>query len=171
MLPFKDYDQMLDKSYIKFSAHPLTIGNDFLIHALNIKKEKTADLLFLKEYAEVNNWKPNIDISKILKPLTAAIVTDINQKIEWVSSYFSPMTGYQKDEALGKQPKFLQGEKTSIEDRLQIRKQLSSLKPFNGQLVNYRKDGESYLCKVEILPVFNKNGEHVNFIAFETDKV
>lgn len=171
MLPFKDYDKMLDESFIKPSNHPLSIGNEFLIPSLSIKKGKIEDLNFLKKFAEEQNWKLNIDISKISKPLTAAIITDTNQKIEWVSSYFLPMTGYQKEEALGKHPKFLQGEKTSIEDRLKIRKQLSALKPFHGQLLNYRKDGEPYLCKVEILPIFNKNGEHVNFIAFETDRI
>ncbi|MBY0427566.1 MAG: hypothetical protein K2Q22_18160 [Cytophagales bacterium] len=46
-----------------------------------------------------------------------------------------------------------------------------NLKKFQGDLVNYRKDGEPYVCKVEIWPVFDSQGKHVNFVAFETDKM
>lgn len=171
MWQLKEYEEMRNKSYAKPIIHPLVIGNEFLGHAMAVKKSKVSDVSFLKNYAETQDWKANIDIRKIAKPLTAAIVTDIYQNIQWVSSYFFQMTGYMPEEAIGKQPRFLQGAQTSTEDRHKIRTNLSSLKPFHGQLVNYRKDGEPYLCKVEILPVFNKSGKHVNFIAFETDKV
>ncbi len=162
---------MRNKCFAKAIIHPLATGNEFLGNPLAIKKARIEDFQCLSKIAMEQDWKSNFDLKKALQPLTAVIVTDTTQTIEWVSTYFMKMTGYFPEDALGKKPRFLQGEKTSIEDRLKIRTNLSALKRFQGELINYRKDGEPYLCKVEILPVFNKSGKHVNFIAFETDKV
>ena len=171
MLLQKEYVEMRNKCFAKTIIHPLTMGNEFFGHPLAIKKARNKDFQYLSEIALQQDWKPNFDLKKVLQPLTAVIVTDTTQTIEWVSSYFTKMTGYLSEDTLGNKPRFLQGEQTSEEDRLKIRKNLSALKRFKGQLINYRKDGEPYLCKVEILPVFNTSGKHVNFIAFETDKV
>ena len=36
-------------------------------------------------------------------------------------------------------------------------------------MTNYRKNGEAYLCKLVIHPIFDPQGELINFIAFEVD--
>ena len=39
---------------------------------------------------------------------------------------------------------------------------------FKEVILNYKKNGETYLCKIEAYPKFDKEGNFVNYIAFET---
>ena len=39
--------------------------------------------------------------------------------------------------------------------------------PFEKTILNYCKDGSLYKCHIKGFPVFNKQGELTNFIAFE----
>jgi hypothetical protein len=39
--------------------------------------------------------------------------------------------------------------------------------PFKAVILNYNKDGSTYLCEIEAKPKFNSKGELVNYIAFE----
>lgn len=101
-------------------------------------------------------------------PNIAVILTDPNQRIIWVNEDFTSITGYSLGEAIGRIPgKILQGPKTEQAARDRIRKAIQSRIPYKDQLTNYRKNGEPYTCKLVIHPIFNKNQELTNFIAFE----
>ncbi|WP_373551564.1 PAS domain-containing protein [Haliscomenobacter sp.] len=103
-------------------------------------------------------------------PNIAVILTDPNQRIVWVNDDFTAMTGYSLGEAIGRIPgKILQGPQTEPEVIERIRKAIQQRVPFRDQLTNYRKNGEPYVCKLVIHPVFDRNQELINFIAFEVD--
>lgn len=103
-------------------------------------------------------------------PNIAVILTDPQQRIIWVNDDFTAITGYSLGEAIGRIPgKILQGPKTEPEVIERIRKAIQQRIPFRDQLTNYRKNGEPYLCKLVIHPVFDRNQELTNFIAFEVD--
>lgn len=101
---------------------------------------------------------------------SAIVVTDPAQKITWVSQGFRRMTGYGAREALGRRPDFLQGEKTSVQTRQQISRHIAQRQFFAGDIINYRKSGEAYLCAIQLFSVHNQSGELVNFIALEKEK-
>jgi PAS domain S-box-containing protein len=101
-------------------------------------------------------------------PNIAVILTDPNQRIIWVNEDFTAITGYSLGEAIGRVPgKILQGPKTDQAARDRIRKAIQSRVPYKDQLINYHKNGKPYTCKLVIHPIFNKNQELTNFIAFE----
>ena len=103
-------------------------------------------------------------------PNIAVILTDPQQRIIWVNDDFTAITGYSLGEAIGRIPgKMLQGPKTDPEVIERIRKAIQQRIPFRDQLTNYRKNGEPYLCKLLIHPIFDRNQELTNFIAFEVD--
>jgi len=103
-------------------------------------------------------------------PNIAVILTDPNQRIIWVNEDFTTITGYSLGEAIGRVPgKILQGPDSNKETIERIRKAIQQRVPFQDQLVNYRKNGEPYLCKLVIHPIFDRNQELINFIAFEVD--
>lgn len=103
-------------------------------------------------------------------PNIAVILTDPDQRIVWVNDDFTAITGYSLGEAIGRIPgKILQGPKTEPEVIERIRKAIQQRVPFRDQLTNYRKNGEPYVCKLVIHPVFDRNQELINFIAFEVD--
>lgn len=103
-------------------------------------------------------------------PNIAVILTDPQQRIIWVNDDFTAITGYSLGEAIGRIPgRILQGPKTEPEVIERIRKAIQQRIPFRDQLTNYRKNGEPYLCKLVIHPIFDRNQELTNFIAFEVD--
>lgn len=96
------------------------------------------------------------------------LVTDINMKIVFVSSGIKKMTGYTESEILGKTPKMFQGPKTSETILNEVREAIQSQVPFEKTLENYKKDGQTYKCKINGVPIFNIKGELSHFIAFES---
>lgn len=102
-------------------------------------------------------------------PKVAVILTDPNRKIIWVNNDFTDITGYPLYEVMGKKPSLLQGAKSESDAIARIRKGLEEQMPFKDQITNYRKNGEEYLCKLVIYPIFNEDHQLLHFIAFEID--
>lgn len=103
-------------------------------------------------------------------PNIAVILTDKDKRIIWVNEDFSNITGYSLSESLGKKPgELLQGPNTEREVVVKMRRSLDSQSPLKEEVTNYRKNGEEYLCKLVIHPVFNREHQLTNFIAFEVD--
>lgn len=100
----------------------------------------------------------------------AVILTDKDRRIQWVNEDFTQITGYALAEVIGKKPgALLHGPLTEEESVRRIRKGLEGAYPIRENITNYRKNGEAYLCKLIIHPVFNEENELTNFIAFEID--
>ena len=102
-------------------------------------------------------------------PNIAVIVTDSNRKILWVNDDFTIITGYALREVYGQKPSLLQGPKTEYESILRIRKALEDRESIKEEITNYRKNGEIYICKLVIHPIFDDKNNLTNFIAFEVD--
>ncbi|NAS12921.1 PAS domain-containing protein [Poritiphilus flavus] len=99
----------------------------------------------------------------------ALVLTNLQQHIVWVSQGFGEMTGYSKKFALGKKPDFLQGNSTSQEIKNKIRKSLNGGLGFEETLLNYRKNGEAYLCQIKAIPLFDSQNRLTHYLAFETE--
>ncbi|PKJ10001.1 PAS domain-containing protein, partial [Escherichia coli] len=82
---------------------------------------------------------------------------------------FERMTGYASEFARGKKPNFLQGKNTEKDVRSNVRMALGKRQFVETVITDYRKNGEEYLCKVKIYPMFNKANELVNFLALENE--
>ena len=99
----------------------------------------------------------------------ALVLTRANQHIVWVSEGFKGMTGYSKNFVLGKRPSFLQGERTCQETKKAIRESLREKHTFEGALINYRKNKETYTCHINILPIYSKKNRLKYFLAIEKE--
>lgn len=102
-------------------------------------------------------------------PSIAIVLTDAKRKIIWVNDGFTKMTGYSLSEVVGKKPSILQGPDSEVSVIERIRKCLDRKIPLKENITNYRKNGESYICKLVVHPIFGNEGSLTNFIAFEVD--
>ena len=128
------------------------------------------ELHFLQNYARKHDWDvPPGFFNVVAKGTKAVVVTNLVENILWVNNSFSKMTGYSRREVYNKRPKMLQGKKTDLIARIKIRKCISNRFLCNTDILNYRKNGQEYLCRVEIHPIYNHGKELVNFLAFEEE--
>lgn len=87
----------------------------------------------------------------------------------YANDSFEDITGYSREEVLGKNCRFLQGEKTDPGHVARIRKAIDAHEPVSIELRNYRDDGTEFWNHLEIAPVKNDADEVVNYIGFQQD--
>jgi PAS domain S-box-containing protein len=98
------------------------------------------------------------------------IITDPEGTIEWVNKAFSQLTGYSKEEVIGKNPRDLvKSGKHPKSFFAALWKRISEGKVWHGKVINKRKDGSTYTEEQTISPVFNKNGNIIRYISVKSD--
>jgi PAS domain S-box-containing protein len=80
------------------------------------------------------------------------------------------LTGYAADELLGQSPRVLQGPSTDRNETARLGQLLREGKPFEGQAVNYRKDGSPFMMSWRVEPV-KVGDEIVAWLAIQRDVV
>ncbi|NJM78572.1 MAG: PAS domain-containing protein [Flavobacterium sp.] len=74
------------------------------------------------------------------KNINSVIICNKVGTIEWVNDSFVEMSGYTKEELLGKKPgNLLQGPKTNKETIAYLANQIKNGLPFNCEIINYNK--------------------------------
>lgn len=100
----------------------------------------------------------------------AVIISDQHGAIEWVNVGFTKITGYSLAEVEGKKPgSFLQGSLTDSQTVKNIRQAIRAQQSFQGEILNYHKGGHPYWLSLQINPIFDSQGNLVQFIAIESD--
>lgn len=90
-------------------------------------------------------------------------------EILFVNEAFSTITGYSKEEVIGKNPRMLQGENTDKTTLARLRHALETGENFKGELVNYDKHGNEYWLDISIVPIKDIKGRITHFAAIERD--
>jgi len=104
------------------------------------------------------------------KTKNGVIITDDEGRIEWVNESFEITTGYSLSEISGKKPKdFLQRRGVDEDSAKKISLALSKKENIELTIVNFNKEGKQFYNQLEITPVFDNNGDLINFIALQKD--
>ena len=90
-------------------------------------------------------------------------------RIEYVNPAEEQMTGYRKDELIGRTPRLLQGPKTDRDVLDSLRDALEAGEPWEGETVNYRRDGTPYQARWSIAPVHNAQGTIEHWVSVQRD--
>ncbi|MGA7046800.1 MAG: PAS domain S-box protein, partial [Candidatus Sulfotelmatobacter sp.] len=101
----------------------------------------------------------------------AIVITDYEGTIVWVNRAFTTMTGYSKEEVLGKNLRMLKSGEQPESYYAKLWSTISSGKVWKGEIVNRRKDGTAYTEEMTITPVTRDVGNPANryFIAIKQD--
>ncbi len=100
------------------------------------------------------------------------IVTDPSRPdnpIIFVNHAFLEMTGYESEEILGRNCRFLQGPETSRAVVGEVREAIANRREFATEILNYRKDGSSFWNALFISPIYNEEGRLIYFFASQLD--
>lgn len=82
---------------------------------------------------------------------------------------FLDLTGYQKDEVIGRNCRFLQGPLTDRGAIDSLRAAIADAREVEVELLNYRKDGSAFWNRVSLSPVHDENGRLIYFFGSQVD--
>ena len=97
------------------------------------------------------------------------MITDENQRILTVNDSFVTVTGYSREEVIGKTPALLQSGKQSSDFYKNMWEELQANGWWQGEIWNRRKNGELYLEWLSINAVRDEQGKTVNYIGMFSD--
>ena len=112
-----------------------------------------------------------LQVAALEAAANAIVITDFHGTIVWVNHAFTTMTGYSKEEALGKNPRLLKSGKQPESYYSNLWSTILSGQVWRGELVNKRKDGTIYTEEMTITPVTRHVGNPANgyFVAIKQD--
>lgn len=101
--------------------------------------------------------------------LTIAEVRGEERPLIFANEGFLGLTGYDRDEVLGRDCRFLQGPETEPDVVETVGRSLAAREDVQVTLLNYRKDGTPFWNRLSIYPVGASSGEVTHFIGIQED--
>lgn len=98
-------------------------------------------------------------------PITLVNVKEPDLPLLYVNEAFLEMTQYELSDVIGKNCRFLQGEKTDRVAVKEIRIAIKEFLPLNQDIINYKKNGELFYNRIVLLPF--KEEENCYFIGLQ----
>lgn len=97
------------------------------------------------------------------------VMTDAQGTIQFVNPAFEQMTGYSREEALGRTPQILKSDEQADQLYRTLWNTISEGRTWSGRMVNKRKDGTHYTVETTISPVRDPSGQIVNYVSVQRD--
>lgn len=96
-------------------------------------------------------------------------ITNLQGDILSANKAFTDITGYTKEEILGKNPKFLKSNKHPISFYKELWEEINKNGYWEGEIINKNKNGKCYPQWLTINTVYDLDNEPINYIAVFSD--
>jgi len=91
-----------------------------------------------------------------------------DRELLYINDAFEEITGYDREEVVGRNCRFLQGPETEARTVDRLRRAIEAERPVSVEIRNYRKDGEMFWNALEIAPVHGED-RVTHFVGFQQD--
>ncbi len=105
----------------------------------------------------------------IEQSILSIIITDIKGNIEYVNPKLLDITGYTREEVIGKNTRIFKSGKTLPETYSDLWNTILSGNDWHGEFLNKKKDGELFWEHASISSIKNEDGIITNFVAYKED--
>ena len=119
--------------------------------------------------AVAENGRLAVAVNSVSLGVTIVDATAPDYPIIFANPAFEAMTGYPRPEVLGRNCRFLQGPESDPETVDRMRAAVHAWQPFQGTLLNYRRDGTPFWSELTISPVGQGPGGARHFIGIMAD--
>jgi len=167
----------IDQVTMKFGGqwhHRLKDGRiidvEIMLHALEFAGRAAALVVAQditeRKRAEAENARL---ITAIEQSVEGIIITDTMGKIQYANPAFARITGYSREEVIGRNPRLLKSGQQDHAFYEQLWKTILAGEIWHGGIINRRKDGSLYTEEMSITPVRNESGAITHFISIKQD--
>ena len=108
-------------------------------------------------------------LSATAEGITIADARQPDRPLIYVNAGFEKLTGYSRDDVLGRNCRFLQGAGSDADTVDEIRNAIHAGRECTVEILNYRKDGTPFWNRLAITPVKDESGEISHFIGIQSD--
>jgi len=154
------YNALLDKTF-SVTSFPIFDQDENLHQFVHVARDVTQ---YLRNALEKNRLMAAIE-----QVSDSVVIADSKAEIQYVNQAFEAMTGYSRQEAIGRNINFLQ---SGVHDRQfyqSMWQMLSGKEVWRGRLTNRKKDGSLIKEETTISPVLDSTGEIINYVALKRD--
>ena len=134
----------------------------------NTKTTKKVSLLSDRPLEYQLNLKDRA-LAAVAEGITISDNLQKDNPIVYANEGFERLTGYAKEDVLGKNCRFLQGSNTEKKKIEEIRNSIHQEKPCYVEILNYQKDGTTFWNGLSITPIRDESGKVSNFIGIQSD--
>ncbi len=151
----------------------IRLGKTKKLHRFDLRIKKYENKLVItvidRSWLYETLEKMNIIQSAVEHMAEGLVVTDVDGNIIYVNPGFTKITGYAYEEVIGKNPRILKSGKHDKEFYKNMWNTILQGKVWHGELINKRKDGSFYWEEMTIVPIKDRQGKIVNFVAVKHD--
>lgn len=153
------YDINGDLRWLLTSKIPLTDENGKISGLVGIGRDITEQKLAQEQI---------LKLSKAIEQSPVSIeITDVNGIIEYVNPCFCETTGYSSDEIIGEHARILRSDKMAPETYQDLWDTIRSGGIWKRELLNRKKNGETFWESVTLTSIKNDKGIITNYIALK----
>lgn len=149
----------------------LLVKNKIIWTLIKTRRDNGNLLLTISDISQLKKEqeKSYIYLEALENAPTSVMITDKNNTIIYVNSHYCEVTGYQKDELIGKNPSFLSDTNNELNRYDNLFDELKKNQKWDGIFFNRRKNGETYIEETRIKALLDRNGEINYCIAIKND--
>jgi diguanylate cyclase (GGDEF)-like protein/PAS domain S-box-containing protein len=152
----------------KFFLQAIDIGVDkYVIKPVNT--DALGDILLQCAHTILTEVERRLSATVFDNSSDAIMVSDHKNRIISVNSAFCEITGYAREEVLGKDPKMLSAGRQQREFYLELWNSLGETGKWSGEIWNRRKTGELYPEWLSISTVKNNHGGITHYVGIFSD--
>lgn len=161
-------DQSLETKFVRADKSVLDVHVD--LRKL-YSAERFYSVLIVKDITEQKKRELDyLRFSNVIQHTVNPIqITDASGKMVYVNPAFEKASGYSKEELIGKNPRILNSGTHSKEFWRSVWEYIMSRRVWVGEVVNRRKDGNSFHSELVISPIVDGNGHIVGFLGAHRD--
>ena len=170
------FEELQRQDYVRYDSLPLEnalgkkvhvefVSNVYLVDNVRVIQCNIRDISERKA-AEEQIRKLSMAVEQSSECI---VITDLEGRIEYTNESFHRISGYARDEVIGKHTRFLQSGKTPRETYVALWGTLKQGQMWQGELINRRKDGVGYTESISITPIRQTDGRISHYVAVMED--
>ncbi|OIQ00024.1 MAG: hypothetical protein AUK35_05140 [Zetaproteobacteria bacterium CG2_30_46_52] len=128
------------------------------------------DITDLRNYEQLMGEyenKLNLLSASVEQTEESIVITDLDGSIIYSNAAFAALTGYEAEEAVGRNPRILKSGRQSAAFYRQMWSTLATGDSWQGRMVNKRKDGSLYPALLTVSPIKNDEGVVTNYVGIQ----